>query len=77
MPPSKPGMLALIQRGATIRGITEGDADPHDFIPRMIALHASGRFPIEKLITRYRLSDINQAVQDHVAGRCVKAVLLP
>lgn len=70
-------LLQMVALGQTIVGEVEGDSDPHEFLPRLMALHAAGRFPFDKLLRTYRLSDINQAVSDHHAGVCVKAVLLP
>lgn len=69
-------VLPLISQGASICGVTEGDADPQEFIPRLIAMFEEGRFPFDRLITRYPLERINEAVDDQHAGRCVKAVLM-
>jgi aryl-alcohol dehydrogenase len=61
--------------GRTFRGIILGDSDPQDFLPRMIAAIALGRFPIDKIITRYPFERINEAIADCEAGRTIKAVL--
>ena len=68
-------ILHMLSLGISICGVTEGNADPQTFLPELVTLNAKGLFPFEKLITRYRLEDINQAVADQHAGRCVKAVL--
>lgn len=68
-------ILHMLSLGISICGVTEGNADPQSFLPELIALNAKGLFPFEKLMTRYRLEDINQAVTDQHEGRCVKAVL--
>lgn len=68
-------ILHMLSLGISICGVTEGNADPQTFLPELIALNAKGLFPFEKLMTRYRLEDINQAVADQHDGRCVKAVL--
>jgi aryl-alcohol dehydrogenase len=68
-------ILHLLSLGISVCGVTEGNADPQTFLPELIALNAQGLFPFEKLITRYRLADINQAISDQHEGRCVKAVL--
>lgn len=70
-------MLSVIGRGITIRGVCEGDSDPDVFIPELIALYKAGRFPIDKLVATYPLGQINRAVEDQLAGRCVKPVLIP
>jgi aryl-alcohol dehydrogenase len=61
--------------GRTFRGIILGDSDPATFLPKMIGAIGDGRFPIEKIITRYPFAQINQAIADCEAGRTVKAVL--
>ncbi|WP_394824593.1 hypothetical protein [Pendulispora albinea] len=38
-------------------------------------LYRQGRLPLGKLVSRYRLEDINTAVTDIRAGRTIKAVL--
>lgn len=68
-------MLEFLMAGRTIVGMTEGDAVPSDFIPRLIELNAQGRFPYDKLITHYPFADINQACADVESGVAVKAVL--
>jgi aryl-alcohol dehydrogenase len=72
---SVPVALA-ITFGFSIKGIIEGDSDPDEFIPELIRLHQQGRFPFDRLITTYKLDDINQAVTDQHDGKCVKDVLL-
>ncbi|NTX09060.1 NAD(P)-dependent alcohol dehydrogenase [Myxococcus sp. CA051A] len=61
--------------GKRLVGIIEGDADPKTFIPRMVALHAEGRFPLEKLSRPYDFEAINDAVHDMEARTAIKPVL--
>jgi aryl-alcohol dehydrogenase len=63
--------------GRNLIGILEGDAVPQLFIPRLIALWQQGRFPFDKLITSYPLSQVNQAETDAASGAAVKPVLIP
>ena len=63
--------------GRTLRGIIEGDSVPDQFIPALVELHLQGKFPFDKLISFYALSDINQAVADTESGDVIKAVLRP
>lgn len=70
-------MLPLIGMGQTVKGVVEGDSEPKTFIPKLIELYRGGRFPFDKLVTIYPLEKINEAVADHHAARCVKAVLVP
>jgi aryl-alcohol dehydrogenase len=68
-------MLQMLSLGIRVCGVTEGNADPQTFLPELIALHAAGRFPFDRMIRSYPLAQINEAVADQHAGRCVKAVL--
>ncbi len=66
----------LLGFGRRIAGVIEGDSDPTKLIPRLLAAHRAGRFPFERLIKTYPLREINEAIADQAAGRCVKPVLL-
>lgn len=66
----------FVQGGKVLRGVIEGDADPQSFIPQLLALHAEGRFPFERLIRTYPFDAINEAIDDQHEGRCVKPVLV-
>lgn len=63
--------------GHIIMGIIEGDSQPDKFIPQMIKWYREGRFPFDRLLTRYALTQINEAIADQHAGRCVKPLLIP
>lgn len=62
--------------GRGIRGIVAGEVIPDLFIPQLIELHRSGRFPFDRLLEFYPLSDINKAATDALEGRVLKPVLL-
>ncbi|MEI2511608.1 NAD(P)-dependent alcohol dehydrogenase [Acinetobacter soli] len=70
-------LVSLITFGHRIHGIIEGDSDLDTFLPELIQHYQAGRFPFDKLIKKYALSEINQAIQDQAQGRCIKAVLIP
>jgi aryl-alcohol dehydrogenase len=73
-----PGLLQqIVTYGLTIKGIIEGDSNPDEFIPELIAHYKAGRLPFDKMVKTYKLSEINQAVADQLSGKCVKAVLIP
>lgn len=61
----------------TVVGIFEGNADPKQFIPRMIELWNQGRFPFDRLIKTYTLSQIDEAEQASLDGSVIKPLLLP
>lgn len=62
--------------GRHLRGAVEGDADPQAFIPWLIGRHRAGRFPHDRLVTRYPFARINEAIADMRAGKVVKPVLV-
>jgi aryl-alcohol dehydrogenase len=65
----------LLVRAPTVMGILQGSSVPELFIPRLVELQRSGRFPIERLVTFYEFADINVAVADAEAGRAIKPIL--
>ncbi|MBW9051063.1 NAD(P)-dependent alcohol dehydrogenase [Rhizobium mesosinicum] len=69
-----PWFPTLLQ-GQSVRGFVEGNSIPDIFIPRMIDLFAQGRFPFDKLVTKYRFDQINEAVAHQLSGKTIKAVL--
>ncbi|MCJ0903034.1 NAD(P)-dependent alcohol dehydrogenase [Rhodococcus sp. ARC_M6] len=66
----------IMLNGKTVRGCIEGDSDVTTFIPRLVELFNAGSFPIDRLVTPYAFSDINQAVADQTSGKVIKPVLL-
>ncbi len=69
-------MMSLLIRGAGVKCITEGDANPQEFIPRMIGWYKAGKFPFDRLITRFRFDQINEAAQASEKGVAIKPVLV-
>lgn len=69
-------MNQVMTFGHRVMGIIEGDADPATFIPELMAYHAKGQLPLERLIKTYPLTEINHAIEAQHHGDCVKAVLL-
>lgn len=70
-------IAALMTPGHRIIGIIEGDSDPQSFIPDLIAHHAAGRFPFDRLIQTFPLAEINAALAAQARGECIKVVLIP
>lgn len=70
-------IAGMITFGQRVIGIMEGDSDPQAFIPELIAHHAAGRFPFDRLVHKFPLSEINQAIAAQARGDCVKVVLIP
>lgn len=63
--------------GKSIVNILEGSVDPQVFIPTMIRLWQEGRFPFDRLIQEFPMSQINEAEQSSLAGGVIKPVLRP
>lgn len=63
--------------GHRIIGIIEGDSVPQEFIPELLAHHAAGRFPFDRLIRTFPLNQINEAIAAQARGDCIKVVLVP
>lgn len=68
-------LIPAVLQGLTVRGITEGDADPQVFIPYLLDLYRQGKFPFDKLISTVPLSQINEAVAAQQRGELLKVVL--
>lgn len=66
--------------GKSLRGVIQGDAMAHSFIPMLIGHHLDGRFHYDRFLHFYEngLQDLNQAVADvcNPAGTVVKPVLV-
>lgn len=67
--------MPVITKGITIRGVTEGDANPTEAIPQLINLYRQGKLPVETLITEFPFTDIEAAAGAALAGHVVKPVL--
>lgn len=66
-----------IMFGRTLTGAIEGNAVPEIFLPRLIELQRQGLFGFEKLITHFKLDEINAAFTGMEDGSVIKPVLLP
>ena len=69
-------MLEAMTKGLTVRGVLQGDSTPARTLPRLWDLYRRGLLPFDRLITHYRLDQINQAASDTETGDAVKPVLL-
>lgn len=65
----------MMSAGRVIRGIVEGSADPHAFIPELIEYWREGRFPFNRLVEHFAFADIGAAFAAGESGRVVKPVL--
>ncbi|MEN4478993.1 NAD(P)-dependent alcohol dehydrogenase [Mycolicibacterium cosmeticum] len=69
--------VALIMaKGITVRGVVEGDSDPHTFLPRLADLHLRGELPLDKLVTAFPFDDFGGAWAAAKAAEVIKPVLV-
>ncbi|MBV7707105.1 geraniol dehydrogenase [Nocardia sp. 852002-20019_SCH5090214] len=69
-------VIETLVLGLTVVGIIEGDSVPDEFIPELIELYRAGRFPIDKLVTTFDFTKINDAVAAQHRGEVLKPVLV-
>ena len=74
--PEFPFGMERLARGKSLRTTIEGDSDPHELIPKLLALHARGELPVERLIRTYRFADFGRAMRDAESGATIKPVLV-
>jgi aryl-alcohol dehydrogenase len=68
--------IDMLQNGKVVKGSIEGDSDPQEMVPRLIALNQAGQFDVDDLLVTYPFTEINTAVADVLAGNVVKPVLV-
>ena len=69
-------MMSMLMRGVGVKYITEGDADPQEFIPRMLGWYKAGKFPFDKLIKKFKFDEINEAAHASESGAAIKPVMV-
>jgi aryl-alcohol dehydrogenase len=65
----------IMAKGLRVRGVVEGDSDPHVFIPRLAELSRRGELPLEKLVTRFAFDDFGAAWSAATTGTAIKPVV--
>ena len=60
---------AFLLANKKLIGVIEGDSYPPDFIPKLIAMHQEGKFPIDRLCKTYPASELKQAIHDMHNGQ--------
>lgn len=61
--------------GHTIKGIIEGDSNPDEFLPELMAHYRKGELPFDRMIKTFPFAKINEAIEAQHKGECVKVVL--
>ncbi|GAA2546030.1 NAD(P)-dependent alcohol dehydrogenase [Mycolicibacterium diernhoferi] len=69
-------VVLIMAKGLTVRGVVEGDSDPHVFIPRLVQLFERGDLPLQKLVSTYAFDDFDRAWADAKNGAAIKPVLV-
>ncbi len=69
-------IMSMLLRGVGIKAILEGDSDPQTFIPELVRMHQTGRFPFDRLIRTFPFTEINVAVAASASGEVIKPVLV-
>lgn len=64
-----------ILNGRSVTGIIAGASLPQLFLPKLLDLHARGKFPVDRMITYFPFEKINEAVAAIRSGDVSKAVL--
>ncbi|KAM0335184.1 hypothetical protein ACHAQA_000225 [Verticillium albo-atrum] len=67
--------LTFLLENKKLVGVIEGDSNPPDFIPKLIAMHRAGQFPIDKLCKTYPATQLQEAIHDMHMGKVIKPVI--
>jgi aryl-alcohol dehydrogenase len=62
--------------GKKVVGILGGEGRSESFINTLITLNAQGRFPYDRLIKRFPLDEVNEALEASHHGDVIKPVLM-
>jgi aryl-alcohol dehydrogenase len=62
--------------GKAVRGLTEGDAVPQEFIPLLLERWQAGRFPFDRLVTAFDFDEADGAVAAMRSHSVIKPVLV-
>lgn len=67
---------SLVAEERTLRGSYIGTSVPSRDVPRLMALHARGRLPVERLLShRLRLDEINLALDRLRSGEAIRQII--
>ncbi|WOI57819.1 zinc-binding dehydrogenase [Palleronia sp. LCG004] len=70
--------LRLVAEERSLKGSYIGSCVPRRDLPRMFALHAQGKLPVERMLThRLRLDEINVAMDRLNDGTAIRQIVVP
>ena len=61
--------------GKRVMGVLGGGGRSGQLIPALVDLYQQGRFPFDRLVKYYELSEIEQALADSKSGQVIKPIL--
>ncbi|WP_430336100.1 NAD(P)-dependent alcohol dehydrogenase [Rhodococcus sp. ACT016] len=68
--------MQLAFSGIAVRGYPTGLSEPDIVIPHLVELYLQGRFPVDRLISRFPFGDIEKAVRATEEGSAIKPILV-
>ncbi|SDH99140.1 aryl-alcohol dehydrogenase [Alteribacillus persepolensis] len=66
----------LIPSNKTLVGVVEGQSVPKLFIPEMITYYKEGKLPFDKMVRKYRMDELDNAIKDMESGKTYKPVIV-
>ncbi|KUI00377.1 alcohol dehydrogenase [Mycolicibacterium acapulense] len=73
VPLSLPDMVSSCK---TLKGVLYGEMNPREAMPRLLSMYEAGAIKLDELITqKYKLDDINEAMNDLRAGSNIRGVI--
>ncbi|BBZ25635.1 NDMA-dependent alcohol dehydrogenase [Mycolicibacter hiberniae] len=66
----------MVSSCKTLKGVLYGEMNPREAMPRLLSMYEAGTLKLDELITqRYKLDQINEAMQDLRAGKNIRGVI--
>ncbi|BBX03780.1 alcohol dehydrogenase [Mycolicibacterium moriokaense] len=66
----------MVSSCKTLKGVLYGEMNPRDAMPMLLSMYEAGQLKLDELVTnRYKLDDINQAMDDLREGRNIRGVI--
>lgn len=73
VPMSLPDMVSSCK---TLKGVLYGEMNPRDAMPKLLSMYEAGTIKLDELVTqKYKLDDVNLAMEDLRAGKNIRGVL--
>lgn len=73
VPLSLPDMVSSCK---TLKGVLYGEMNPRDAMPKLLSMYEAGTIKLDELVTqKYKLDDINEAMNDLRAGTNIRGVI--